>query len=138
MILEAGEPRALFWETNDLIINGTYQQEGDGLDFNGQIILQSRLATFPNISHMWVNIHFLDNEGVIVRTYRLWTAVGDGGLGGIDYFIKWDFDHNFATPAATYAMTFSYDGAMLDSSSSDGGNIGGYGGHTGIDFWRTP
>ncbi len=136
--LETGGPYDLYWETNDIIINGTYEREGDDLDLIGSVQLQSRLSSLPNISHMWVRVHFLDAEGVIVETRRLWTALGDGGLGGIDYFVNWDFNHRFAMPAATRAMNFSYDGTMRDSSSTDGGGIGRSGGSVGIDFWRTP
>ena len=138
--LEAGGPYDLYWETNDIIISGTYQREGDGLDLIGRVQLQSRLSSLPNISHMWVRVHFLDAEGVIVETRRLWTALGDGGLGGMDYFVKWDFDHRFTTPAPTRSLNFSYDGTVRDSSGTDdgGGGMSRTGGSVGIDFWRTP
>ncbi len=133
--LEAGGPYELYWETNDIIISGAYQREGNGLDLNGRIQLQSRLSSLPNIDHMWVRVHFLNDEGVIVDTHRLWTATGYGGLGGIDYFVKWDFNHRFTMPTPTHGMTFSYDGTMRDSSGTDGIQAGG---SVGIDFWRTP
>ncbi|MGD8242119.1 MAG: hypothetical protein PVF59_04800 [Desulfobacterales bacterium] len=138
--LEAGGPYDLYWETNDIIISGTYQREGESLDLNGRVKLQSRLDSLPNVSRMWVRVHFLDAEGVIVSTHRLWTALGDGGMGGKDFFINWDFNRSFTMPSATYAMNFSYDGTVRDSSSSDdgGGGMGRPGGSVGIDFWRTP
>lgn len=138
--LETGGPYDLYWETNDIIISGTYERKGESLDLIGRVKLQSRLDSLPNVAHMWVRVHFLDAEGVIVSTHRLWTALGDGGMGGKDFLINWDFNRRFTTPASTRAMTFSYDGTMRDSSSTDGGGggVGRTGGSVGIDFWRTP
>ncbi len=138
--LEAGGPYDLYWETNDIIISGTYQREGESLDLNGRVKLQSRLDSLPNVSSMWVRVHFLDAEGVIVSTHRLWTALGDGGMGGKDFFINWNFNRRFTTPAPTRSLNFSYDGTVRDSSGTDdgGGGMSRTGGSVGIDFWRTP
>jgi hypothetical protein len=101
----------------------------------GRIQLQKRLDGLLSVEFLRVNIHFLDDAGVILDSKRLWTALGEGGLGGKDFFIDWQFDQKFVLPPSTRSMTFSYQGRVADQSRTDDSKLGG---GVGIDFWRTP
>ena len=133
--IEAGGPYEETWENNDLSISYAYNREADGFDVNGRVKLQKRLASFPSVEFLRLNVHFLNSEGTILASHRLWTALGEGGLGGKDYFIHWQFDRRFTIPEATRTMTFSYNGRMRDRSGSDDSKFGG---GDSFDFWRTP
>ena len=135
MAIKEGGPFDETWQNNDLIIRYTYRRQADAFEMNGRVELQDRLNGLPTVDFLRVNIHFLDAEGVILDSKRLWTALGEGGLGGKDFFIDWQFDQTFVLLQSTRNMTFSYQGRVADQSSGDDSKLGG---GVGIDFWRTP
>lgn len=135
MAIKAGGPHEATWQNNDLVISYAYNRQTAEFDIRGRIQLQDRLDGLPSVEFLRVNIHFLDADGLILETRRLWTALGEGGLAGKDYFINWQFDHTFFLPQPTRSMTFSYRGRVVDRSSNDNRSTGD---GASIDFWRTP
>lgn len=131
--LTRGDAHQLQWRTNDIIIDGTYILQGDQLDLAGQVKLQSRLANFPTVDFLRVSAYAVDGDGLILASYRLWTANPGSEL----YFVKWTFQKQYTVPEATRAVAFSYQGRMRDG--------GGWGPNRGLeddgtswDFWYTP
>ena len=128
-----GDAHELRWQTNDIIINGTYILEGNELNLAGQVELQSRLANFPVVDFLRVNAYAVDGDGLILASYRLWTANPGSEL----FFVRWTFQQQYAVPEATQTVAFSYQGRMRD-----GGARGFWGGldngGTSWDFWYTP
>ncbi len=128
------------WQTNDIAIDFDYQREADlfavtgmMIQMSGTVELQKRLYNFPVISYLRIWVHFLDDEGLILSTHRLWTAsrLTDTRL------IRFDFRRQLPLPPNTTMLTFSYSGEM-----TDGGGRRGPGGRTGDrvewSFWWTP
>lgn len=128
------------WQTNDIAINFNYQREADLFALTGMTIqmfgdveLQKRLYNFPVISYLRIWVHFLDDEGLILSTHRLWTASRQTDT----HLIRFGFRRQFPLPPNSTMLTFSYTGEM-----TDGGGRRGPGGQTGdrVDwsFWWTP
>jgi len=133
--LTRGDAHQLQWQTNDIIIDGTYILEGDQLHLAGQVKLQSRLANFPTVGFLRVNAYAVDGDGLILASYRLWTAAPGSEL----FFVKWTFQQQYTVPEATRAVAFSYSGRMLDGGGGGWGTLSGRDdGGTSWDFWHTP
>lgn len=132
--LTRGDINELKWQTNDIFINAMYALEDDQLDLAGRLQLQDRLAHYPVVDFLRVNVHALDGDGIILATYPLWNAPNRYEL----FYINWDFQQSYAVPDTTRAVTFSYRGRMSDGGGL-GGTLGGLG-SDGIswDFWHTP
>jgi hypothetical protein len=128
-----GDAHELQWQTNDIIITGTYILEGDQLNLAGQVKLQSRLANFSTVDFLRVSAYAVDGDGLILATYPLWSA----NPGNEPFFVRWTFQRQYTVPEATRAVAFSYQGRM-----SDGGGMapirGMDDGGTSWDFWHTP
>jgi hypothetical protein len=118
-LLEGG-PHAAQWYTEDLAIHYRYELQGDRLNIEGQVIPQSRTKHFHQLK-AWVSIHFLDANGTILETHRLWSQRGSDVYGGF----RWGFKHSWELPPDKRAVAFSFTG----TAGSKG---------TTWDFWRTP
>ena len=118
--LEEGGPHAAIWTTGDLALRYRYVLKDNQLDIEGRVVPQSRIKHFTNLT-AWVSIHFLDADGRIVATHRLWSQRGSRTLGGLN----WDFHHSWALPPGDRAVAFSFSGHAGDND-------------TRWDFWRTP
>lgn len=128
-----GDLRELRWQTNDLIIGATYALDGEQLDLAGRIELQPRLGNFPIVDYLRVNVHAIDDSGVILTSYPLWSA----RVGSELFFINWSFQRQYAVPDDTRALTFSYRGRMRDGGGRGLNRDRGDGG-TNWNFWHTP
>ncbi|MGD8241234.1 MAG: hypothetical protein PVF59_00310 [Desulfobacterales bacterium] len=128
------------WQTNDIAIDFSYQREADlfamtgmAIQMSGKVELQQRLYNFPVISYLRIWMHFLDEEGLILSTHRLWTASRHTDTR----LIRFNFRRQYPLPPNATMLTFSYTGEM-----TDGGGRRGPGGRTGdrVDwsFWWTP
>jgi len=118
--LEEGGPHAAIWTSNDLALHYRYELKGNRLDIEGHVVPQNRIKHFPNLT-AWVSIHFLDADGKIVATHRLWSQRGSRTLGGLN----WDFHHSWPLPPGDRAVAFSFSGHAGDND-------------TRWDFWQTP
>ena len=118
--LQEGGPHSAVWHTDDLAIHYSYELHADRLDIEGEVVRQSRTKHFHQLK-AWVSIHFLDANGIILETHRLWSQRGSDVYGGL----HWGFKHSWALPADNRAVAFSFTGT---AGSND----------TTWDFWRTP
>lgn len=132
--LFSGDVRELKWQTNDLIIAATYVLEDGQLDLAGQVELQQRLAHFPVVDYLRINLHALDTGGVILASYPLWSTAA----GNEPFFIDWSFERHLMVPAGTRALTFSYRGRMRDGGGRGAWRDRDDDGGTRWDFWHTP
>ena len=128
------------WQTNDIAIDFVYQRAtdlfvmtGTSIQMAGKIELQKRLYNFPVINHLRIWVHFLDDEGLIISTHRLWTASRRTDTR----LIRFDFKRQFPLPPNTAMLTFSYEGKMTDGGGRPGG-LGSGGERVDWDFWWTP
>jgi hypothetical protein len=118
--LQQGGPHAAIWTTNDIELRYSYQLRDNRLDIEGQVVRQNRIKNFPNLT-AWVSIHFLDANGIILETHRLWSQRGSDVYGGL----QWQFRHSWPLPPGNQAVGFSFTGSAGDNDTS-------------WDFWQTP
>lgn len=118
--LKEGGPHGVIWRSNDLNVHYRYQLEGNRLDIEGQVVRQERIKSFSQLTAR-VNIHFLDADGVILDTHRLWSQRGSEAF----YGLRWGFKHSWELPPGNEAVGFSFSGVAGDRG-------------TDWDFWQTP
>lgn len=132
--IENGGPHAAYWQTRDLTLNFDYQWEADAFDIKGSVQLSKMIAHFTTIDHLRIRIHFLDNEGVILATYNVWNA---GNRVSLHYhFVNFNFDKQYAPPAGTQIIGFSYSGEASDTGGD--GFARRAGGRGEWSFWWQP
>lgn len=113
--LQEGPPVAGTWETFDLVIDYTYQRNGDTLELSGQAALgQHYRMNYSGVSRMQNYLFFLDRDGRVLETATLvkaWTS----GIDDIQQFSK-----SYPVPAGTAAISFGYAGTAqsMDSIAS--------------------
>ena len=120
LVLETDELQVGIWQTSDLAIHYRYVREGDRLTISGHVKRQARIKHFHRL-RAWIWIHFLDGNGYVTETRRLWAQNGSDVYGQIRY----RFNRDWQMPPGTVAMGFSYSGHARDRD-------------VGWDFWRLP
>ena len=130
-LVEGGD-HPLQWQTNDIILEGTYILEGGQLNLAGQVKLQSNLDKYPVVDYLRASDYAVDGDGLILASYPLWQA----DPGSTLFFVRWSFQRQYSVPEATRALAFSYQGRMSDGGPGPlrGMDDGG----TSWDFWHTP
>ncbi len=120
IVLNNGGPHAGIWQTNDLAIHYRYAWEEDRLVIQGQVKRQARIRYFHRLQ-AWVWIHFLDTNGYVLASRRLWAQNGSDVYGQIRY----RYHQNWQLPAGSRAVGFSYSGRARDHD-------------VWWDFWQLP
>ncbi len=110
--LQAGTPVAGTWETFDLVIDYTYQRNGDTLELSGQAALsQHYQMLYSAVSRMRTYLFFLDQDSRVLETVnfvKAWTS----GTEDIQRFSK-----SYQVPAGTAGISFGYSGAVQGEDS---------------------
>ena len=110
--LREGPPVAGTWETFDLVINYTYQRNGDTLELSGQAALSQHYQTlYPAVSRMRTYLFFVDQDSRVLETVnfvKVWTS----GTEDIQRFSK-----SYQVPAGTAGISFGYSGAVQGEDS---------------------
>jgi hypothetical protein len=121
--LKEGGPHAVVWKSPELDLHYRYRLEGDRLYVEGDVVRQNRIEHFQSLK-AWINIHILDENGVIIETHRLWSQYGSQSYGGL----KWNFKQSWQLPPGNEAVGFSFSG------------VAGYGGENSPRwrFWQLP
>ena len=120
VILDTGGPHSGIWQTNDLAIHYRYVREVDRLTINGQVKRQARIKHFHRL-RAWVWVHFMDENGYIKESRRLWAQNGSD----VYWQVRYSFNRDWQIPPDTSAMGFSYSGRASDRD-------------VWWDFWRLP
>ncbi len=118
--LRDGGPYSSLWQTLDIGLHYRYEKEGERLDIEGQVVPQKRIKHFSDFT-IWVSIHFLDGDGIILDTHRLWSQRGSTVYWGF----RWHFKQSWNLPPGTQALAFSYHGRAGDQEQL-------------WDFWYLP
>ena len=118
--LTSGGPHIGTWQTNDIAIHYRYVWDEDRLAIEGQVKRQARIRYFHRL-HAWVWIHFLDRNGYVLASRRLWAQNGSDVYGQIRY----GFNRDWQLPPGSQAVGFSYTGRARDRD-------------VWWDFWRLP
>ncbi len=118
--LDDGGPHAGIWKTGDIAIHYRYLWADDRLVIKGEVKRQARLQYFHRL-HAWMWIHFLDTNGYVLASRRLWAQNGSDVYGQIRY----RFNRDWQLPPGSRAVGFSYSGRARDRD-------------VGWDFWRLP
>lgn len=132
--VQPGGPHQAHWQTRDLMLNFEYQWEADRFDITGKVNLQKYLQHFTTLDHLRIRVHFLDTEGVILSTYNMWNA---GHRNSMHYhFVNFNFSQQYAPPAGTDIIAFSYTGEASDAGGD--GYARRAGGRGEWSFWWNP
>ncbi len=118
--LELGGPYADVWQTRDIAIQYSFVREQDRLMIDGQVKRGKRIKYFHRLN-AWVWIHFLDSNGYVLESRRLWAQNGSD----VYWQIRYSFKRDWQIPPDTRAMGFSYSGRAKDRD-------------VWWDFWRLP
>lgn len=121
--LKEGGPHAVIWKSPELNLHYRYRLESDRLYVEGEVVRQSRIKHFNSLK-AWINIHMIDENGVIIDTHRLWSQYGSNVYGGL----RWTFKKDWPLPPGNEAVGFSFSG------------VAGQGGENSPQwrFWQTP
>ena len=120
IILDTGGPHNGIWQTNDIAIHYRYVREVDRLTINGLVKRQARIKHFHRL-RAWVWVHFMDENGYIKESRRLWAQNGSD----VYWQVRYSFNRDWQIPPETSAMGFSYSGRAADRD-------------VWWDFWRLP
>lgn len=118
--LDALTDQAAVWQTRDLVLHYTASREGDMLRIDGRVERLGPIKNFDIINYLRVAIHFIDAEGFIVDSKRLWAAdvVSDTRL------VRWTFARRYRLPPRASAFGFSYQGAVSGRGANAAGRSG--------------
>ena len=121
--LKQGGPHAVVWHSTELDLKYRYRLEDNQLHIEGEVIRNNRIKHFDQLK-AWINIHLLDENGIILDTHRLWSVRGSGVYGWYNY----EFEHIWNLPPENEAVGFSFSG----DAGSSGENSSEW------RFWQTP
>ena len=120
LALQTGGPHAGIWQTRDIAIHYRYVHEQDRLVITGRVERQARLRYYHRL-RAWVWIHFMDGDGYVKASRRLWAQNGSDVYAQIRY----RFNRDWQMPPGVEAIGFSYSGRASDRDMR-------------WDFWRLP
>jgi hypothetical protein len=118
--LKKGGPHAVIWKSREFDLHYRYRLEGDRLEVEGTVVRQNPIKHFNQLQ-AWVNIHLLDENGIILDTHRLWSQRGSTAFTGL----RWTFRQTWQIPPGNEAVGFSFSGTAGDND-------------TRWEFWQTP
>ena len=132
--LQDGGPHKGNWQTRDVAIEYTYQQETQNLLISGVVKLGDYLTTgFSTLDYFTLDIYTLDADGIVLDSKLIRTF---GYRRYLDYLGKMTFDNQLELPADTAAIAFGYRGRVTQG----GGGIRETrkGDRIDWDFWKAP
>ena len=133
--LQDGGPHLGNWQTRDVAIAYTYQQNSQNLKITGDVQLGSYLTTGFNIlEYFTIDIYLLDADGVVLSSKLI---LNYGYRRNLDFFEMTSFDDNLVLPADTAAIAFGYRGRVTEGGGSKMGDDS-RGEQIAWDFWKVP
>ncbi len=132
--LQDGGPHQGNWQTRDVAIEYTYQQETQNLQLSGVVKLGGYLITgFNTLEYLILDIYTLDADGIVLNSELILNYVYRRDL---DLLGEMTFDNQLALPADTAAIAFGYRGRVTEGGGGFNKNI--IGDRIDWDFWKLP
>ncbi|MFH0994653.1 MAG: hypothetical protein V1844_04045 [Pseudomonadota bacterium] len=104
------------WKTNELSIKYQYRMTPETLMIAGTTELLGGFAIgFRSIRHLAVYLLLLDNQGNVIEN-----ALVYAGQNNLSIPIPMLFEKTMPIPEGTQAISFAYDGELMDSGDDDG------------------
>ena len=133
--LQDGGPHQGTWQTRDVAIEYTYQQNSQNLQISGAVQLGSYLKTGFNIlEYFTIDFFMLDADGIVLSSKLI---LNYGYRRNLDFFEMTAFDDNLVLPADTAAIAFGYSGRVTEGGSGKIGE-GRRGEQIAWNFWKVP
>jgi len=132
--LQDGGPHQGNWQTRDVAIEYTYQQETQNLQISGVVKLGGYLTNgFRTLEYLILDIYTLDTDGIVLNSELM---LNYGYRRDLDFVGEITIDNQLALPPDTAAIAFGYRGRV----SEGGGTVPKSGGGDGIawEFWKIP
>ena len=121
--LHQGEQQGI-WKTNELALNYHYQMSPETLKISGTVTLIGGFATgFSSVDRLVVQFLFLNNQGTVIDDVIMYSADNHHSTK----YIPMNFDRTIPIPANAHAISFSYDGELMDAGDDSAGvSIGNF------------
>ncbi len=118
--LQDGGPHQGNWQTRDVAIAYTYQQNSQHLKITGDVQLGRYLTTgFNTLEYFTIDIYMLDADGIVLSSKLI---LNYGYRRNLDFFEMTPFDDNLVLPADTAAIAFGYRGRVTEGGGSKMGD----------------
>ena len=109
--LQQGDQQGV-WKTNELALNYKYHMTPETLRLYGAVDLVGGFYIgFSSVDRLVVQLLFLDNTGTVLDDVVLYSADYKHQI----HMFPMNFDRTFPVPANTSAISFTYDGKLMDS-----------------------
>lgn len=127
-----GTVRDAHWDTRDLTVVYTLEQNANGVRISGSVRYADALRyNFSLMRYFYLGLYLTDADGRVLREEPLATSAPDS----IDNFggnrSDFDFSRSFTLPEGAAYFAFKYSAQASDPDSGDGGSNPTY-------FWYYP
>ena len=103
------------WKTNELAMKYQYRMTPEILKFAGTVELVGGFAIgFSYVNHLAVYLLFLDDQGIVIENVLIYA-----GQNNLTIPIPMLFEQTLPIPLGTQAISFAYDGELVDSGRDD-------------------
>ncbi len=121
--LQQGDQKGV-WKTNELSLNYNYRMTPENLKVSGTVNLVGGFAIgFSSVERLVVQLLFLDDQGTVIDNVILYSADSHHST----QYIPMNFDRTIPIPANAHAISFSYDGELMDAGDDSAGvSIGNF------------
>ncbi len=104
------------WKTNELAIKYQYRMTPETFNIDGTAKLLGGFAGgFSSIRHLAVYLLFLDNQGIVVENALIYARDNNNTIP-----IPMLFEKTIPIPEGVQAISFAYDGELMDSGQDSG------------------
>ena len=117
--LQQGDQQGV-WKTNELALNYKYHMTTETLKLYGAVELVGGFHIgFNSTDRLVVQLLFLDNTGTVIDDVVLYSADYKHQI----HMFPMNFDRTFTVPKNTSAISFTYDGKLLDGGGNTATSI---------------
>ena len=104
------------WKTNELAIKYQYQMTHETMNIYGTVELLGGFAIgFSQIGRLAVYLLFLDDQGIVIENDLIYSVGNHHSINMIPML----FEKSIPIPAGVRAMSFAYDGVLVDPGDED-------------------
>jgi hypothetical protein len=104
------------WKTNELAIKYQYQMTPETMNISGTVELLGGFAIgFSQIGRLAVYLLFLDDQGIVIENDLIYSVGNHHSINMTPML----FEKSIPIPAGVRAMSFAYDGVLVDPGDED-------------------
>ena len=109
ILMSLGQPHSDTWESFDLKIDYTYQQQANILELSGKVALAERYQTsYDSLNDLQVYLFFFDSDFQVVKTL----SISKVFASSVD--VVMEFNQSYKIPSGAIGYTFGYYGSAYE------------------------